>query len=119
MGHIHLGRLPGTQSWNAVVDLLRAGASTREIATATAKAAENSLASAASDPALRHAFWLLTQLPLSARASDFPERLSQLGMVMGKAPSRLTLAAEFNNRSRRAYAMPESRPISARWQSWP
>jgi hypothetical protein len=95
MGHIHLGRLPGTQSWNAVVDLLRAGASTREIATATAKAAENSLASAASDPALRHAFWLLTQLPLSARASDFPERLSQLGMVMGKAPSLLTLAAEF------------------------
>jgi len=95
MGHIHLGRLPRTQSWNAVVDLLRAGASTREIATATAKAAENSLASAASDPALRHAFWLLTQLPLAARKTDFPQRLSQLGMVMGKAPSLLTLAAEF------------------------
>ena len=86
MGHIHLGRLPRTQSWNAVVDLLRAGASTRDIATATAKAAENSLASAASDPALRHAFWLLTQLPLAARSTDFTERLLQLGMDEEKRP---------------------------------
>jgi hypothetical protein len=95
MGHIHLGRLPKTESWNAVVDLLYAGASAGKIATATAHAAENSLASAASDPALRHTFWLLTQLPLAARATDFNERLLQLGMATGHAPSLLTLAAEF------------------------
>jgi hypothetical protein len=94
MGHIHLGRLPRTQSWNAVVALLRSGASAREIATATAIAAENSLAASASDPGLRHAFWLLTQLPLAARSTDFTERLSQLGMGTGKEPSLLTLAAE-------------------------
>jgi hypothetical protein len=95
MGHIHLGRLPRTQSWNAVVDLLHAGASTPEIATATAKAAENSLATAASDPALRHAFWLLTQLPLAARSTDFINRLFELGITAGKNPSLLTLAAGF------------------------
>ena len=95
MGHIHLGRLPRTQSWNAVVDLLRAGASAGDIATATAKAAENSLANAALDPALRHAFWLLAQLPLAARSTEFDERLLQLGINAGTAPALLTLTADF------------------------
>jgi len=95
MGHIHLGRLPGTRHWNAVVDLLRLGASAAEIASATSRAAENSLATATSDPGLRHTFWLLTQLPLAARSADFGERLRQLGLDVGSAPSLLTLAAAF------------------------
>jgi hypothetical protein len=60
MGHIHLGRLPRTQPWNAVVDLLRLGASAADIASATSRAAETSLSSAAFDLGLRHSFWLLT-----------------------------------------------------------
>jgi hypothetical protein len=96
MGHIHLGRLPKTQPWVAVIELLRLGASASEIASITANAAENSLASSASDPGLRHAFWLLTQLPLAARSADFTARLLQLGMDVGREPSLLTLAAQFN-----------------------
>ena len=95
MGHIHLGRLPKTQPWIAVVDLLHSSAPPGEIAIATAKAAENSLASAVSDPALRHAFWLLTQLPLAARSTDYVDRLSELGMVAERLPPLLTLAAAF------------------------
>ncbi len=95
MGHIHLGRLPKTRPWNAVVDLLRVGASTADVAKATAKAAENSLAPAASDPALRHAFWLLTQLPLAARSTDFAGRLLELKFDAGAASSVLSLAAAF------------------------
>jgi hypothetical protein len=95
MGHIHLGRLARTRSWNAVVDLLRVGASTGEIAKGTANAAENSLAPAASDPTLRHAFWLLTQLPLAARSTDFAARLKELEVDVGTALSMLSLAAAF------------------------
>jgi hypothetical protein len=32
MGNIHLSDLPGTPSWNAVVDALRVGASAGEVA---------------------------------------------------------------------------------------
>jgi hypothetical protein len=95
MGHNRLGRLPKTRAWIAVVDLLRTGGSTEEIATTTAKAAENSLAQAASDPGLRQAFWLLTQLPLAARSSAFVPRLKQLGIDTDPAPTLLSLTAAF------------------------
>jgi hypothetical protein len=95
MGNIHLSDLPGTPSWNAVVDALRAGASAQEVAAATTGAAENSLAHAESDPGLRRAFWLLAQLPLAARATNFVERLSRLGIKTTNAPSLLEIVAEF------------------------
>ena len=95
MGHNRLGRLPKTQPWDSVVALLAAGGPMRAIATATAEAAENSLAQAASDPTLRHAFWLLTQLPLAARSSDFTARLRELQVDAGEAPSLLSLVAAF------------------------
>ena len=90
------------------------------IANATAKAAENSLASAASDPALRHAFWLLTQLPLAARSTDFAERLVELEIDAGTAPSASVACGRISSdRSMRAFGMPRSRPISARWRNSP
>jgi hypothetical protein len=95
MGHIHLSRLPATPSWNAVVNLLRVGAPARQVAAAATRAAENSLAHAASDPGLRAAFWLLAQLPLAARATNFVERLARLGMTTSSPPSLLELIAEF------------------------
>src|SRR5262245_20172687 len=95
MGHIQLARLPRTPAWNAVVNLLHLGASARQIAIAATNAAENSLARAASDPALRRSFWLLAQLPLAARATDFLERLSRLGMTATSSFSPLELVAEY------------------------
>jgi hypothetical protein len=68
MGHIRLGRLPATKKWKQVVALLAYGASTEQIAGASAEAAENSLEHARHDLALVQSFWLLTQIPLAARS---------------------------------------------------
>lgn len=97
MGHIHLVRLPKTPPWNAVVDLLGSHAPTDEIVAATARAAEHSLAQAASDPGLRHSFWLLTQLPIAARSPDFAARLRNLNLHAGSAPTWLSLSAAFQD----------------------
>lgn len=93
MGHIHLLRLPETPPWNAVVDLLRSHAQTKEIVAATARAAEPSLAETASDPGLQHSFWLLTQLPIAARSPDFATQLRDLNLHAGPTPTWLSLAA--------------------------
>ena len=67
MGHVRLGRLPRTQSWKKVVELISGGADAAEIAAATSKAAEAEILRVGKDPAFVRAFWLLTQLPLAAR----------------------------------------------------
>ena len=48
--------------------MLAAGADVREIASASADAAEAALLGARNDPAIEQAVWLLTQLPLAARS---------------------------------------------------
>jgi hypothetical protein len=96
MGHIRLKRLPTSRPWNAVVDLLRSGASTAELAGAIANAAESELASAKGDPGLGYAIWLLTQLPLAARSGNFPARLVELGFNTGAEQSAFSLVAGFS-----------------------
>jgi hypothetical protein len=54
--------------WQQVINLISGGADVRDVASATSVAAERSLERAGGDPILRHAFWLLTQIPLAARA---------------------------------------------------
>lgn len=56
MGHIRLGKLPSTRKWQQVVTLLADGAPVREIAAASAEAAEAALGNAADDPALLYSF---------------------------------------------------------------
>ncbi len=80
MGHIRLGALPKTKKWNQVVNLIASGADVDGIAAASADAAEHSLEQASKDDGLAHAFWLLTQIPLAARRSNFSERLWELGL---------------------------------------
>ena len=95
MGHVRLGRLPQTRKWRNVVDLLEASAPTDRIAAASADAAEASLRSAASDSALAHSVWLLTQLPIAARSADFAGQLSALGLRIGKPPTLLEVVSAF------------------------
>lgn len=96
MGHIRLARLPRTKSWEQVVELLRDGGSTGELAAATAHAAETELWSSKGDPALAYTVWLLTQLPLAARSQQFGERLGELGFEAGAEQSVLSLVAGFS-----------------------
>jgi hypothetical protein len=80
MGHVRLGRLPQTRNWQDVVGLLGAAAPVDRVAAASALAAERAIGRAAADPAVTHAVWLLTQLPLAARTRDFPGALRVLGL---------------------------------------
>ena len=91
MGHIRLGNLPRTKKWREVVGLLDTGAGTPQIAAATLDAAKLGLEEAASDPALVHSFWLLTQLPLCARADDFVSALNKAGITVTSTPTLLEL----------------------------
>ena len=95
MGHIRLGRLPRTRPWERVIGLLAHGAPVNDVAAASAKAAEVALTEAASDPALVHAIWLLTQLPLAARSNDYSGSLERLGIKAGKDPSLLAVVTAF------------------------
>jgi hypothetical protein len=53
------------------------------------------LGEAARDPALVHSFWLLTQLPLCARADDYVSALSNAGVSVASTPTLLELVGGF------------------------
>src|ERR1700712_4339945 len=93
MGHQRIGTLPATRKWKAVIALITGGASANEVAAQTAIAAERSLEDASRNPALRHAFWLLTQIPLAARAPNFGDGLRQLGLQVGDAPNLVEIGS--------------------------
>jgi hypothetical protein len=95
MGHIRLGKLPATKQWHQVVALLSRDASVEQIAGASAKAADSSLAHARNDPAVQQSFWLLTQIPLAARAPDFAKGLQNLGLDVGASPSLFDVVGAF------------------------
>ncbi len=93
MGHQRIGTLYASKQWKGVVALITGGASAAEVAAETALAAERSLLEASRNPSLRHAFWLLTQIPLAARKDDFADALRKLGLVVSNAPNLLEIGA--------------------------
>ena len=90
MGHQRLGVLPRSRDWQQVIALIPEGAEVNIVAAATSKAAEASMIDASADPAVRHAFWLLTQIPLAARQKNFVAALGHLGL--SRVPAQPTLA---------------------------
>ena len=95
MGHVRLGRLPATKRWEQVVALLSTSSSIEKVAGASAEAAESSLEHARNDPAVQQSFWLLTQIPLAARAPDFSKSLQSLGLEVGASPSLFDIVGAF------------------------
>jgi hypothetical protein len=85
MGHQHLGVLPRSRRWQTVIALIGGGAGVQAVAAATAVAAESKLFDASNDVAVRRAVWLLTQIPIAARAEDFGKELRKLGLPVGEA----------------------------------
>src|SRR5207244_371608 len=53
------------------------------------------LEAASKDPALVRSFWLLTQLPLCARAEDYVENLQRVGISVSDAPGLMELVGAF------------------------
>ena len=63
MGHLRLGRLPKTQRWNEVIQLLEtAPDNTLAIAEKTLLASEGRLRELAHDPSIAYSFWLLVRV---------------------------------------------------------
>jgi hypothetical protein len=91
MGHQRLGTLPRSKEWRQVIALIADGEDVGAIAAATARAAERSMIVASDDPIVRHAFWLLSQIPLAARQPDFPSSLRRLGINVGGEPTLIEI----------------------------
>jgi hypothetical protein len=87
MGHQRLGTLPRSREWQRVIALISSGADLEAIAAAASRAAETSMIDSSADPAVRNAFWLLAQIPLAARQSDFELALRRVGLRVGEQPS--------------------------------
>lgn len=93
MGHQDIGRSPATLKWRAVIALIAGGADVTSVAAATSKAAEASLEAYRHDRALRHAFFLLAQIPIAAGSTDFAEALKRLGLEVGEGPNLMDISA--------------------------
>ena len=93
MGHIHLGRLPGSKRWSAVVDLLETGAPDIDVIAGSAIAAEKDLAGAVNNAVFVEAVRVLANLPQIARREPFGGGLRRLGLDVPDDPSLLDLAS--------------------------
>jgi hypothetical protein len=93
MGHQRLKKLPRSLWWDQVVELLDDGGSPGEIAGATARAIDQSLADAMRDPALAEALLLLATVPGAARQEDYAGALKGLGVSAGLNPTLIDLLA--------------------------
>jgi hypothetical protein len=93
MGHQRLGSLPTSKKWRHVVELISGGAEVGEVAAAASAAAEVSMKVAAGDPAVRAAFFLLTQIPLAARKEHFVPELRALGLKLSDRPSLVEIVS--------------------------
>jgi hypothetical protein len=96
VGHQHLGTLPSSKKWREVVALIRSGADVQHVASATSSAAEQQMIDEGDDPAVKRAFWLLTQIPSAAKKESFAEELRKLGMDVPDRPTLVIIAMAMN-----------------------
>jgi hypothetical protein len=87
MGHTLLGELKRTRRYEQVVALLAGGADAQQVAQAVIQMAERHFNLAANDKAVVETVFLLMQLPVAARSSDFEKSLRQHGIEVSAAPT--------------------------------
>src|SRR5262245_39337318 len=92
MGHTRLGKIPKSKKWTAVVEAVTGSGDSaispandlaqdvEKVAKKTIEAAEGGLKAAINDVGLQYTFYLLTQISLAARDTDWQHRLSELGI---------------------------------------
>jgi hypothetical protein len=89
IGHTRLGEVPKTHKWNELVDRISGSGRTGNVATAdvsvgviaaqTLDATQKSLKRAATDPGVRYTFYLIAQVALAARVSNWETALDAHG----------------------------------------
>ena len=82
MGHVRLGRLPKTRTWQQVVDLIVDGADVGKVADATTRAAEKALSTVRRDDGFRQAVYILFQLGIAASKPNPEDYASSLGIFI-------------------------------------
>src|SRR5690348_6580041 len=104
MGHTRLGTVPKTRKWNEIVEqvaghnlaaeVANARAGVETIAAATLRAAQNSLEKAVHDPGVLFSFFLLTQVALASRTSDWQIALGTHGIHLSDDSTVFDFTAE-------------------------
>ena len=104
MGHTRLGTVPKTRKWNELVEQMVGLGPAGNVATAalnigaiaarTLDAAQKSLDKAVDDPGVRYTFYLLTQVALASRTSDWKGALSQHGINLSDDSTVFDFTAE-------------------------
>ena len=109
MGHTRLGSIPKTHKWTDIVAII-AGAGGREsagrgmlpddvseIARQTIDAASGGLYKVIDDLGLRYTFYILTQIVLSSRDSNWQERWADFGIDLSEDATLFDLTSEMQN----------------------
>lgn len=97
MGHLRLGRLQRTKTWQQVIALLNTNADTEAIAAKSMTASEKGLQQAANDPTFIYSYWLLTQIPLASRENNFADALKRLGLIVTANPGLFDVIGAFTD----------------------
>lgn len=108
MGHTRLGAVPKTRQWNEVVEQITGSAAesaslavaaqeVTDIASRTLTAAQKALAKATDDSGVQYTFYLLTQIALASRTSDWKQSLSRIGIQLSDESSVFDLTAEMQD----------------------
>jgi len=104
MGHTRLGQLPKTRKWKELVEQIAGPRVTGDVATAavyidaiaaqTLDASRKALDNVAHDSGVRYTFYLLTQVALAARRSDWENALEQHGIHLASDSTVFDLTVE-------------------------
>ena len=107
MGHTRLGEVPKTHKWNELVEQISGSILTGNVATAdvrvgtiaalTLDATQTSLKKAATDPGVRYTFYLITQVALAARATDWERALGVHGIRLSGDSSVFDFTVEMQD----------------------
>jgi hypothetical protein len=107
MGHTRLGEVPKTHKWSELVDRISGSGRTGNVATAdvsigviaaqTLDATQKSLKRAATDPGVRYTFYLITQVALAARASNWERALDAHGIHLLEDSTVFDFTVEMQN----------------------
>jgi len=107
MGHTRLGEVPKTQKWDELIERIAGSVRSGNVATAdisvgviasqTLDATQKSLKRAATDPGVRYTFYLITQVALAARASNWERALDAHGIRVSEDSTVFDFTVEMQN----------------------
>jgi len=105
VGHTRLGKLPTTRKWNELVEQVAgthlssnvadaAAFDVNAIAAQTLDASRTALAKVARDSGVRYTFYLLTQVALASRTSNWEDTLARHGIHLTSSSTVFDLTVE-------------------------